>query len=241
MFKANASDRPVIVLLPGMDGTGVLVSDFVAVLEPEIEAIVVTYPNDLAMGYAELETVVRAKLPDRMFFILGESFSGPIAISIAESPPRNLCGLILCCSFVRSPRRALSWFRILIRILPLGSPGAIANWLLLGRYSSARLRSNLSQALGQVSPAALRTRLAAVAKVDVSSKLAGVRVPALYLRASDDRLVPASAGDEVMRILPAAGIAQLKGPHFLLQTAPADAARRVKEFVYRETAGCRPS
>jgi len=89
----------------------------------------------------------------------------------------------------------------------------------------------LAGALAQVSAAALRARLAAVANVDVSPELSKVRVPVLYLRASEDRLVPRSAGDAIKRVLPAAGIAELEGPHFLLQTAPVAAARRVAEFV----------
>ena len=222
----------MVVLLPGMDGTGLLVTEFVATLESAVEVIVVTYPNDVALDYTELEQLVRARLPaGRSFFLMGESFSGPIAISIAASPPPELAGLVLCCSFVRSPRPGLSWFRLLIRILPVSSPGAIANWLLLGRFSSARLRSALAGALAQVSAAALRARLAAVANVDVSPELSTVRVPVLYLRASEDRLVPRSAGDAIKRVLPAAGIAELEGPHFLLQTAPVAAARRVAEFV----------
>ena len=221
-----------IVLLPGMDGTGALVSDFVAELKPKIEVTVVAYPTDATAGYAELESTVRAALPaDKSFFLLGESFSGPIAISIAASPPPGLRGLVLCSSFVRSPRRSLTWFRLLIRILPLDKAGPIANWLLLGRFSKEHLRLSLARALAQVSPAALRARLAAVASVDVSSKLAKVRVPVLYLRASEDRLVPRSAGAEIKGILPAVGIAELEGPHFLLQTAPVAAAREVMEFV----------
>ncbi len=38
-----------VVILPGMDGTGIEVTDFVAALAPELEAIVVTYPNDRPM------------------------------------------------------------------------------------------------------------------------------------------------------------------------------------------------
>ena len=41
-----------VVILPGMDGTGIGLTDFVAALAPELEAIVVTYPNDRPMDYA---------------------------------------------------------------------------------------------------------------------------------------------------------------------------------------------
>ena len=97
-----------VVILPGMDGTGIELTDFVAALAPELEAIVVTYPNDRPMDYAGHEAVARPSLPiDRPFVLLGESYSGPIAISIAASAPPRLIGLVLCCSFARNPRPAL--------------------------------------------------------------------------------------------------------------------------------------
>lgn len=61
-----------IVLLPGMDGTGALFSEFVAALPPGAETLVVSYPPDQAMGYAELEAFVSAKLPAGTFILLGE-------------------------------------------------------------------------------------------------------------------------------------------------------------------------
>src|SRR5436309_344825 len=93
-----------LVLLPGMHGTGELFAEFTAALGSEHEAIAVSYPQDRPLDYAQLESIVRSRLPaDRPFVILGESFSGPIAISIAASAPRGLRGIILCVSFAKNP------------------------------------------------------------------------------------------------------------------------------------------
>ena len=82
-----------LVLLPGMDGTGIFFEDFAAVAQPEFDPVIVRYPDDPSRGYAGLEPVARAALPrDKPFLILGESFSGPIAISIAASNPPGLVG-----------------------------------------------------------------------------------------------------------------------------------------------------
>lgn len=75
---------PVLVLLPGLDGTGKLFAEFVRALNPTVECVVVAYPKDQPMGYEELEGLVVSALPkDRAFVLLGESFSGPLAIRIA--------------------------------------------------------------------------------------------------------------------------------------------------------------
>ena len=112
-------------------------------------------------------------------------------------------------------------------------PSAVTNWFLLGRFSTDRLRSALARALAQVSAATLRTRLAAVRAVDVSAQLAKLRVPVLYLRATEDRIVPAPASALVLRLLPSASIIELEAPHSMLQASPAEAARHVKEFAGR--------
>ena len=52
-----------LVVLPGLDGTGQLFEDFVSALGKDIEVIVVSYPPDKLLDYAELETVARSCLP----------------------------------------------------------------------------------------------------------------------------------------------------------------------------------
>jgi len=49
-----------LVLLPGMDGTGILFEPLLNVLPREWEPIVVRYPPDEARGYDELLEVVKA-------------------------------------------------------------------------------------------------------------------------------------------------------------------------------------
>jgi len=68
-----------LILLPGMDGTGVFFADFAAAMPTELKPLVVAYPNDPKLGYPELEALARAALPrDQLFILLGESFSGPL-------------------------------------------------------------------------------------------------------------------------------------------------------------------
>jgi pimeloyl-[acyl-carrier protein] methyl ester esterase len=95
----------VALVLPGMDGTGQLLGRFLEALGPEVRAIVVSYPIAQALDYSQLEACARKMLPsDQPFVLSGESFSGPIAVSIAASSPNGLRGLVLCCSFVKNPR-----------------------------------------------------------------------------------------------------------------------------------------
>jgi pimeloyl-ACP methyl ester carboxylesterase len=222
-----------LVLLPGLDGTGQLFADFAASFGPDVKVIVVSYPTDAAVGYSELEPIARSFLPqDQPFFLLGESFSGPIAISIAASRPSGLLGLVLCCSFARTPRPALGVLLPLLAVAPVAAlPLALLSFLLLGRFSSTTLRRSLAASLAQVSPSALRARARAALTVDVSASLGRIGVPMLYLRASEDRVVPESASQSVIALAPDTTIAEFQAPHFLLQVLPAQAAVAVCEFM----------
>lgn len=227
--------RLTLVLLPGLDGSGLLFENLTATFGADVNVIIVSHPGDAALGYTELETIARSFLPEEQpFFLLGESFSGPIAISIAASRPPGLLGLILCCSFARNPRPALAALRSLLPLAPIAAlPLPLLSYFVLGRFSSPALRLSLDQSLAQVSPAALRARARAVLSVDVTARLAQLAVPVLYLRAAEDRLVPASASRLIAALAPASVIVEFAAPHFLLQVLPTQAADSIHAFMDR--------
>jgi pimeloyl-ACP methyl ester carboxylesterase len=223
----------VWVLLPGMDGTGDLFAPFVEALGANVSVVVVRYPPDQALGYAGLETVARAALPvDRPYVLLGESFSGPIAVSIAATRPPMLRGLVLCGSFARNPQPLLKPFRAVLGRTPIAAvPMALVNGVLLGRFSTPALRASLRAALAQISQPAMQSRVDAVLTADVSTQLAAVVVPILYLRATHDRVVGAAAWRWILEVQPNAQTAAIEAPHLLLQAAPVAAARAVAAFT----------
>jgi len=224
-----------IVLLPGMDGTGLLFADFVSALGPEFESTVVQYPADRELRYAELESIARSSLPrDRPFLIMGESFSGPIAISLAASRPSGLAGLVLCCTFARNPRPMLRSLKPFISLVPFHLiPSVFLIPMLFGRFSTGPLRSEHHNAMARVSNVTLRARMRATVEIDVSAQLQHIAVPILYLRASEDRLVPKAASEHIQRIAPHVQIVELEAPHLLLQAIPSTAATIVGEFSRR--------
>jgi pimeloyl-ACP methyl ester carboxylesterase len=218
-----------------MDGTGELFEPFVALIEERFYVKVVRYPATEPLGYAELEAVARAALPiEGPFIILGESFSGPIAISLAKSCSSQLKGIILCCSFARNPYPFLGNFRSLIDVLPVSKvPKAVLNFFLLGKFSTTALRSALSLVIAQVSPAARRARIKAVLTANVSGMLASLTVPLLYLRASHDRVVPRKASEFISELNPGTTVVEIEAPHLLLQAAPATAIKAIGAFIQK--------
>jgi pimeloyl-ACP methyl ester carboxylesterase len=227
---------PTLVLLPGMDGTGDLFEPLVAALGPEVHAIVVRYPDE-PLDYRGHEEVAWSALPkDRAYVIVGESFSGPIAIWIAARRPHGLLGYVLSTSFVTCPLRMLRVLEPLLKLVPLHRvlPTVVA-YFLMGRFISSELREMYAHALSRVSPSTLVARLRAIANVDVRTMFNRVAVPGLYLRATEDRLVSSSDARMFERLAPNARVVDIVAPHFLLQANSAAAAGAIKEFM-REVA-----
>jgi pimeloyl-ACP methyl ester carboxylesterase len=216
-----------------MDGTGDLFKPLLAAIGDSISTVVVRYPTAEALDYPALTQLARASLPlDRPFVILGESFSGPIAVAIASEAPPGMVGFILCASFVS---RSRPWFVLLTRlfgVVPIRlAVGLIGARRLMGRFQTPALRQLLRDALETVSPAVLRTRARAALNVDISYKLAAAKMAALYIQGTEDSIVPKSAAETFARLAAHGKVAKVIGPHFVLQCAPEQAARAIGDFV----------
>ena len=224
-----------LVLLPGLDGTGELFSEFVAALAGEFETEAVRYPTEQCLSYAELEDFVQAACPiSGPFVLLAESFSTPLAIKYAASNPENLAGLVLCAGFATSPMRG--WRRFLGLLLaplmfrvPLPNL-AIKLWL-VGPDTPPSLWAAMRSAVSSVRSKVLAARLRAVLECDVREELGRVAVPILYIQAQQDHLVSPSCLDEMRRIKPQMAVTVLEGPHLLLQREPRRAAEVVAAFA----------
>lgn len=224
---------PVLVLLPGMDGTGLMFEPFVTALQG-FEARVVRYPAELT-SYPDCLGFARKALPaDRPFLLLGESFSGPVAIALAAERPRGLLGLVLCSTFACNPRPELSWLAPLVRLLPpLPLPMPLLRRLLLGGQAPEPLTRLVTRMLPQFPTATLKGRLLAVGTVDHTALLARLQVPVLALCASQDRLVTPAATDWIRAHLASLDVVTLQGPHWLLQTRPEACALAIRAFLKR--------
>ena len=221
-----------LVLLPGMDGTGEQFFPLTRVLDGEIPTKIVRYP-DVALDYRGHEAFVREQLPrDGAFVVLGESFSGPIAIALAADPPPGMRGYVLCVSFVTCPRATLRFLRPLIALTaPNRVPAFIAQYTLMDRRGSKELEQAYRKALREVSNSTLRARLKAISHVDVRERLKTVGMPGLYLRGTRDRVVPASAARIFMQSARNARQVDIVGPHHLVQINPTDSAQALRAFM----------
>jgi pimeloyl-ACP methyl ester carboxylesterase len=221
-------------MLPGLDGTGQLFAPLLPHLPPQLEPLVVSYAAHEALSYRELLPLVLRSLPKSgQFIVLAESFSGPLGVLAAAQQPRGLLALVLVASFVRSPvPRALALAAPLVRAWLLSAvPSTLQYRVLLGHSASAQLQAQLREAVAAVPAGVLAARVRSVLTVNVVAELAAVKVPILYLAASNDALVRPRSLRLIQRIAPQVHAATIASPHLILQTAPSEAATAISSFA----------
>lgn len=220
-----------IVLLPGMDGTGELFSQFVSLKPLDFDATVVPLPQK-PISYSDMERLIEPRIPgDVPFVLLGESFSGPLAIRLAAKRPPNLRGLILCNSFAAPPRAACWKMLPWAAIFHIPPPNMILRRYLAGDNASLSLLADIRRTLSNVPPRILASRIRTLLTSSSQDALRACDVPILYLRGTADRLVTESAYRAITEIVPSTKRCDIPGPHMLIQASPVEVWHAIKEFV----------
>ena len=222
-----------LVLLPGLDGTGLLFRPLVAALSGEPK--VVSYPNDKALSLDEHARWVIRQLPRDKAMLLAESFSGLVALRVLQEAPARIAAVIFVGAFAEPPRP------LLLRLAPLVSragplmrnaPAFLLRQFCLGRDATVAQLNFLREALAAMPPQVLANRLALIGARHSWGK-AKFGVPCLYLQASGDRLVAPAAAEWFRGRFERFEIERIDGPHFLLQTKSRECAQRISEFSAR--------
>jgi len=220
-----------VVLLPGLDGTGLLLQDLKAALQRFCAVKLITYPVDDPLSYDQLLPVIRSGLPTGDFIIVGESFSGPLALRLALDAPQSLRGVVLGASFARLDLPLKSVLAGLTKFVPAHRiPNHVLAFVLFGRWATPDRRSQLAATLSRVSSEVLAARAKAALNIDLVKHGHRLTLPLLYLRASADRLIPPSAARSVASIAPIMTVQEIAAPHFLFQTAPETCADAIWRF-----------
>jgi len=225
-------DLPTLVLMPGLDGTGSLFERFACALPPNIRTRIIKYPQH-AVQLEEYAAVVAEALPAGRVVLLAESFSGIVALYLLRKHEVSVESVIFVASFGSTPQRFLKVLRplfpVFARSIPL-IPNAALRFFCLGAAASATDIAWLKGALAQVNPSVVTHRLELVAAAE-NADGPRIDVPAYYLQAEGDRLVPCSAAEHLRRVFNLFTVVRVAGPHFLLQTSPAECAHLIAGIV----------
>jgi pimeloyl-ACP methyl ester carboxylesterase len=170
--------------------------------------------------------------------IVGHSNGGRIAVRIAATEPARASRLVLVDSAGIRPKRTLRWYRrVGVAKLGkyaarfLGSPGERLRALLVGRVGSA----------DYLAAGAMQPTLVKLVNADLRPFMAQIEVPTLLVWGSRDSETPLSAGREMERLIPDAGLVVLEGAgHYSYLDQPVRFSRIVSHFIAPPPTADRP-
>jgi len=222
-----------LICLPGMDGTAELFAPFVAAAPPAITPWPLRLPDDPTLDHDALVERLRASvLADGATALLGESFSGPVALALAARLDPAPRAVVLVATFVTAP--VGPW----LGRLPLGwllqrPPPRLAIEALMTGSDVPGLSREVRRVLCSVSPDVLAARIRLITRHDATDALRRCPAPVLLLAASGDRLLGTRAAQVVRRARPDVAVETIDGPHLLLQARPTACWDVIAPFLAR--------
>lgn len=220
-----------LVMLPGMDGTGILFDRLID--ELSCACRVIALPQGEDQSYAFLLDYVVRQLPCEEFILLAESFSGPIAADIASRGHPHLKAVIFLATFLYPPKPVLLY---LARLAPLHT-------LIRLPFAKAYLRrycvgynyplAVFLSVLKDVSPALFRARLKALSELDGDKLRGNNLLPVLLLSARDDVWITQMHIEAFKTRFARCEVHSVPGTHFLAQSNPHACAETINQFLLR--------
>lgn len=221
-----------LILLPGLDGTDVFFGPLLDALPDSIRPRVVPFPSSRSHGYAELLALVRETVAEvGECYVLGWSFSGPLALMLAVAEPEKVRGVILSATFVRAPNPMLVRLRHVVGGPTVWAWRAARRLPLVMRPRDDPFRRAKAWTWRNVSARVLAARLRAILAVDAREPLRACRQPVLYIASSRDGIVPPGNLREIRAVRPSVRVEVIEGPHQAMFTNPRAAAGAIDRFI----------
>ncbi|CAK8713820.1 Pimeloyl-ACP methyl ester carboxylesterase [Candidatus Electrothrix laxa] len=229
-----------IILLPGMDGTGILFRPFVQELAQHISedifqkitVQVISYPCDQKLSYGELIDYVRSRLPaEEEVILVAESFSGPIGYALAAEQPNMIQAVIFVATFL-SPPKGLVWMmpsHLMALVMKIPLPAFLLKQILFEQNVTDETVILFKDALRKVKRTVLATRMDEITNLHLEKQV--LEIPCSYIRAKNDRLISGSHVDEFRSIAPQLTVSEISGPHFIMQARHRECVQVALKYI----------
>jgi len=189
---------PPLILVAGLDGTGLLFYRQIPLLAPAFR--VSSYAlrdaaTTMRQLVADLDKVVDGVAErDERVIIVGESFGGALAMSFALAFPHRIRGLVVLNSFpCLVPQWRLRAAIGALRAMPWSAMRIVRRVTasrLHSRHTHRRERERFLQLTARASREGYINRLRMLIEYDIRDRLSELDVPTLFLAANEDHLVP---------------------------------------------------
>jgi pimeloyl-ACP methyl ester carboxylesterase len=218
-----------LVLVPGLNGTGELFYRQIPSLRRAYRVATYTLRDDaptLDVLADDLAHVIEDVAPvERRAIIVGESFGGAVALTLALKHPERVSALVIVNSFAYLESQMRLRFAIAgLTLVPWRAVGPMRQLMAFRLHSRQTDRAEVTRFVALTARATRRGyvgRLKLLRDYDVRHRLHELRPSALFLAADGDHLVPAVAQAQYMTDRVAAGhMRVLKGHGHICLIAP---------------------
>ena len=220
-----------IILLPGLDGTGELFEELIPCLGDN-RVHIIALPQEGDQTYKSLTSYVTKQLPREDFILVAESFSGPIGVLLSQSGLQNMKGIIFVATFLTPPKKFLIAITKLLpikQLLQVPFSSLLVRYLMLGHSASDKTAKRFFQVISKIPNSVIKKRLSTVQKFTLDG--CQINLPATYIRAKNDKLVPKNKCLEFDHYFTNLTIKTITGPHFILQACPVCCAEIILNHI----------
>lgn len=223
-------------LLPGLHGTSNLFTPLIEALG-DVPTELITYPVEISQSYDSLlEWLLKNIDWSIPRALVAESFSGPLALRVAEQQTDSVRALTLAASFCASPTNpglALLPLRPLMLLRP--TKRALRHFL-IGEDVSEREVEELRKVVRSIPSKTLSQRIRAILSLEEDQCPNLKNIPIQILQAQNDTMIPWEAQNQLRMQYGHATTHWLDAPHLILQTLPRECAALIKEFSTQQLA-----
>ena len=218
-----------LILVPGLDGTGLLFYRQVPLLERRYRVTTHRLRDDaehLDELVADLHARVLATTGEReRVTLVGESFGGALSLSYALAHPDRVARLVILNSFPYfAPQARLRLGHALLSATPWGVMRLVRRltaWRMHSRHTSRDEIRRFHYLMRATTRRGYLSRMKMLREYDVRGRLAELAVPVLYLAGDRDKLVPSVEQATLMASLtPHASMRVLAGHGHICLIAP---------------------
>lgn len=224
--------KPLLYLLPGLDGTGMLLEKFTIYARENFTPIIINYPEE-SLSYEELSEYVISQLPkDEKFSILGESFGGPLALNIALKKQKYIENVILCATFLDNPNYNLFGFSSFAHFIPLEyMPIEWFESFLFTYRNDENERKEFKKVFHSVPSYVIKNRMNQAFRAKTPEKISSFKKPIIYLMGKHDLLILNHNYERLKEFIPHLNKVELDTGHMVLQTKPKECVKIIESFM----------
>lgn len=221
-----------VVLIPGMDGTGVLFDGFIKHVPSGVEVLNVPLIQSPDYGYEDQAKYVLSKIGEKPFVLVAESYSGMVAYHVYKMGSENLKAIVFAASFLACPSALVKYASFMpIALLKNGLiPRSLVGRFLFGQFYSKELVSSFYDALNSVDTKVLKRRLRQIEKLSEPEET--IQIPCTYIRPKGDNLVSKSSIKSFQKLCEKLHVCEVEGTHFVLQTNPGECWKLIKSACF---------